>query len=110
MAEETIQSVETQPAPAEVPQFSPAEPASQDKPARQGNGLLIFLTVLLVLVGIADAILWGLVGYCALQSYLNGDGGEPVQIVSSDGGSAQSASGGAADSDDAAEQGVSLNN
>lgn len=60
---------------------APVQPA----PARKGSPLLTFLTVLLVLVGVADAILWGVVGYHALRNYLDGNGGQPAQAVSAEG-------------------------
>lgn len=80
MAEETTTPEQTVPeqtapeqdAPEQAPpvqtapvQAVPASPESTQK----GGGLLVFLTVLLVLVGIADLVLWGLAGYYALRGF-----------------------------------------
>ena len=56
-----------------------------DRAARDGSPLLVVLTVILILIGIIDVVLWGVVGYYALQGTQqsvppNGaaDGGEPA--------------------------------
>ena len=72
MAEETIQPVQEAPVPEaptpEVPTGAPETPeAPQTK--RKGSPLLVVLTVLLVLVGITDLILWGVAGYYLLRSF-----------------------------------------
>lgn len=69
MAEETIQPVleapvQETPTP-EVPMGAPEAP----KTKRKGSPLLVVLTVLLVLVGITDLILWGVAGYYLLRSF-----------------------------------------
>lgn len=70
---------------AEVPAgealAAPAAPAASDPP-RKGSSLLVFLTVLLVLVGIIDVILWGVAGYYLLRNSGNGSGGAPAQATS----------------------------
>lgn len=60
---------------------APAAPAASDPP-RKGSSLLVFLTVLLILVGIIDVILWGVAGYYLLRNAGNGSGGAPVQTTS----------------------------
>lgn len=42
---------------------------AQTAPARKGSSLMIFLTVLLILVGITDLVLWGVAGYYFLRSF-----------------------------------------
>lgn len=90
MAEETTnpaqETTETAPEPAPAPVYRPAAvpaaaPLRAETPARKGSPLLTFLIVLLILVGIADVILWGIVGYYSLQNYLNGGGGEPSGVT-----------------------------
>ena len=63
MAEETINPAETVPV-----QETPAQtaPAAADAP-QKGSPLLTVLTVLLVLVGVADLALWGLAVYYLLR-------------------------------------------
>lgn len=72
MTEETANPVQTVP-------IEPV-PASSGS-AEKGSPLLVVLTVLLVLVGIADVILWGVVGYYLLENKTDG-GGEPAQVIS----------------------------
>lgn len=82
MAEETTNPVQTAPAeeaPAETapeaaaaPAAAPAAvlnapPAKPPDTPRKGSPLLAALTALLIVVGIADAVLWGVVGYYALR-------------------------------------------
>ena len=97
MAEETTTPVQTapdsepvpEPAPAPTPDPIPApvpEASGASGASRKGSPLLVFLTVLLILVGIADVILWGVVGYYFLQNHQSG--GEPAQAVSAAGGAA----------------------
>ena len=74
MAEETTNPVQTAPA-EEAPPAAPAAreavltaaptapPARPDTAPRKGSPLLAFLTVLLILVGVADLALWGLAGF-----------------------------------------------
>lgn len=98
MAEETNQSVQTvseQEAPAEEPSVpaaarvvAAAEAATEAPPApaasstpRKGSSLLTFLTVLLILVGIIDVILWGVAGYYLLRNAGNGTGGASAQTT-----------------------------
>lgn len=57
-----------------------AEPPASGA-SREGSPLLAFLIVLLILVGIADMILWGVVGYYFLQNDRNSSGGAPVQTT-----------------------------
>lgn len=65
----------------------PAAPETADT-AKNKNPLLVVLTVLLILVGIIDLALWGVVGYYAFQSAQqsapsNGtqtDGGAPASV------------------------------
>ena len=89
MAEETpVQTVPEQAAPAEEPSVPAAKaaaaaetaPAASDTP-RKGSSLLVFLTVLLILVGIIDVILWGVAGYYLLRGAGNRNGGAPVQTT-----------------------------
>lgn len=65
MGEEATNPLQTAPEQVASVQTDPAQaiPAAAPKPARKGGGLLVFLTVLLVLVGIADVILWSVAGY-----------------------------------------------
>lgn len=65
MAEEATNPIQTVPVEAEtIPvQAAPAEP---EKP-KKGDPLLTVLTVLLVLVGVADLALWGLAVYYLLR-------------------------------------------
>ena len=93
---ETV-SVQTVPAP-EIPM---AAPAASGAP-RRGGALLVFLTVLLILVGIADVILWGVAGYYFLRNAQDGD--VSIQSVSTNTDAANSASGGPAASDGRAKQ------
>ena len=67
MAEETTNPVQTAPA-EEAPPAAPAAreavlTAALTAPPRKGSPLLAFLTVLLILVGVADLALWGLAGF-----------------------------------------------
>lgn len=97
MAEETpVQTVPEQAVPAEessVPAaakvIAAAEAATEAQAAsaasntpRKGSSLLVFLTVLLILVGIIDVILWGVAGYYFIRSSGNGTGGAPAQTTS----------------------------
>ena len=92
MAEEMTNSVETVPVEAEPAQAAPAAPpatvpeavltaALSAPPAtpetkQKSSPLLVFLTVLLILVGIIDAMLWGVAGYYLLQKNVQiGTGG-----------------------------------
>lgn len=63
-------------------------------PARKGSPLVTVLTVLLILVGIADLFLWGLAGYYLLQSTRSQPSGGDVQSVPAGGTTAQSPSAG----------------
>lgn len=91
MAEETMNPVQ------EVPAASP--PASS-APRKGNSSLLIFLTVLLIIVGIVDVILWSVVGYYFLQNRQSGNAAQSPQIVSAGGtASGGEATGGAADRD-----------
>ena len=73
MTEETTNPAQTAPAeaaePAAAEQAAAPEPAAASAPARKGSSLMIFLTVLLILVGITDLVLWGVAGYCFLRSF-----------------------------------------
>lgn len=80
MTEETTNPAQTDPAPAAAAEPAAAEPAAAEQaaapepaaasaPARKGNSLMIFLTVLLILVGITDLVLWGVAGYYLLRSF-----------------------------------------
>lgn len=106
MAEETNQPVQTVPAEdSSVPEAAKviaaagaipaaavgaaAAPASSDAP-RKGSSLLTFLTVLLILVGIIDVILWGVAGYYFLRNAGNGTGEAPVQAAAMAGAPADS--------------------
>lgn len=94
MAEETTNPVQTAPeqaapAPAAPAQYAPAD----SQPAKKGSPLLGFLTVLLILVGIIDVILWGVAGYYLIQNAQNKGGGESVQSVSAGGQSSGQAAG-----------------
>lgn len=86
MAEEATNPVQAEPAQAAAPvqtipvQTIPVQAAPAEAP-RKGSALVVFLTVLLVLVGIADVILWGIAGYYLLLNAADG-GGEPAQVVS----------------------------
>ncbi len=98
MAEETTNPVQTAPEQAAPPDQTPPVQAVPPAPAapekrRESNALLIFLTVLLILVGIADLVLWSVAGYQLLRKAQFGGVSEPVQTVSA-GTLAQSASGG----------------
>ncbi len=69
MAEEVtnpVQAVPVQEEPIQAVQAAQTEPDPPQK--KKGSPLLVFLTVLLVLVGIADLGLWGLAGYYFLRS------------------------------------------
>lgn len=57
-----------------------AAPPASNTP-RKGSSLLVFLTVLLILVGIVDVILWGVAGYYLLRDSGNGAGGAPAQTT-----------------------------
>lgn len=121
MAEEMTNSVETVPVEAEPAQAAPAAPpatvpeavltaALSAPPAtpetkQKSSPLLVFLTVLLILVGIIDAMLWGVAGYYLLQKNVQiGTGGGAAQSASSGGAPAQGGSGSDASSDDAAKR------
>lgn len=86
MAEEATNPVQAEPAQAAAPvqtipvQTIPVQAAPAEAP-RKGSALVVFLTVLLVLVGIADVILWGIAGYYLLLNAADG-GGEPARVVS----------------------------
>ncbi len=88
MAEETMQPAQEAPVPeAPIPAVpAAAASAAPDAPPRKGSPLLVFLTVLLILVGIADVVLWGVVGYYAIQNYQSGSGGDSVQVTGFAGG------------------------
>ena len=114
MAEETTNPVQAAPAaetPAAAVPATPREavltaaltaPPARPDTARKGSPPLVFLTVLLVLVGIADVILWGVAGYYFLRSAKSKDGEEPAQSVLAGGAQTQSASdAGAASGDEA---------
>lgn len=85
MAEEATNPVQAEPAQAAAPvqtipvQTIPVQAAPAEAP-RKGSALVVFLTVLLVLVGIADVILWGIAGYYLLLNAADG-GGEPARVV-----------------------------
>ena len=69
MAEETSTPVQTEPeqtAPEQTVPEQAAAPAAPG-PAKKGGGLLLFLTALLIAVGVADVILWGVAGYYFLM-------------------------------------------
>lgn len=106
MAEEATNPVQAEPAQAAAPvqtipaQTIPVQAAPAEAP-RKGSALVVFLTVLLVLVGIADVILWGIAGYYLLLNAADG-GGEPAQVVSGE--PAQSASDTGTASDDGAKR------
>ena len=68
MTEETTNPAQTAPAEA-AEQAAAPEPAAASAPARKGSSLMIFLTVLLILVGITDLVLWGVAGYYFLRSF-----------------------------------------
>lgn len=88
MAEEIKAPAEEVPVQAVPVQTVPvqAEERREDPgKSRKGSPLLVFLTVLLVLVGIADLILWSVVGYYFLLSRQSGSGGALVQVVSAAG-------------------------
>lgn len=121
MAEEMTNSVETVPVEAEPAQAAPAAPpatvpeavltaALSAPPAtpetkQKSSPLLVFLTVLLILVGIIDAMLWGVAGYYLLQKNVQiGTGGGAAQSASSGGAPAQGGSGPDASSDDEAKR------
>ena len=121
MAEEMTNSVETVPVEAEPAQAARAAPpatapeavltaALSAPPAtpetkQKSSPLLVFLTVLLILVGIIDAMLWGVAGYYLLQKNVQiGSGGGAVQSASSGGAPAQDGSGSDVSSDDAAKR------
>ena len=99
MAEEATNPVQAEPVEAVPVQAVPAPaipmavPAASGTP-RKGGALLVFLTVLLILVGIADVILWGVAGYYFLRNAQDGD--MPVQSVSTGADAADSASDGRA--------------
>ena len=106
MAEEATNPVQAEPAQAAAPvqtipvQTIPVQAAPAEAP-RKGSALVVFLTVLLVLVGIADVILWGIAGYYLLLNAADG-GGEPARVVSGE--PAQSASDTGTASDDGAKR------
>lgn len=124
MAEEMTNSVETVPVEAEPAQAAPAAPAAPPATApeavltaalsappatpetkQKSSPLLVFLTVLLILVGIIDAMLWGVAGYYLLQKNVQiGSGGGAAQSASSGGAPAQDGSGSDVASDDAAKR------
>lgn len=81
MAEEQTNPIQTAPAQAAPEQAAaiqqaPAAQTAASGNSRQGSPLLVFLTVLLVLVGIVDVILWGVVGYYFLRDHQNGNRSE----------------------------------
>ncbi len=75
MAEENKASIQVAPAEEAAVQAAPVQTVPVREaarpedagPSRKGSPLLVFLTVLLILIGIADVILWGVVGYYFLQ-------------------------------------------
>ena len=69
MAEETIQPVQEAPVQEAPTPEVPTETPEAPKTKRKGSPLLVVLTVLLVLVGITDLILWGVAGYYLLRSF-----------------------------------------
>ena len=87
MAEETTTPVQTVPAEADsapaapaaaVPAAAPAAAPASAAPRKpkKDSPLLPVLTILLILVGIADAVLWGVAGYYLLQKNVQiGTGG-----------------------------------
>lgn len=104
MAEETTTPVQTVPTEADSVPASPAAAPAAAVPAashaaRKNSPLLPILTVFLIMVGIADAILWGVAGYYFFQ---NSKSETPAaQDVSAGGAPAQgAASGGEETSDD----------
>lgn len=117
MAEEMTNPVEAVPAAAEPAQAAPASapeavltaaltaaPAAPDT-KKKGSPLLVFLTVLLILVGILDAMLWGVAGYYLLQKNARiGTGGTAAQSASTGGAPVQGGSGSDASSDDEAKR------
>ena len=73
MAEEITTPVQTVPAEADSVPASPAaapaaSPPAASHAARKSSPLLPILTVFLIMVGIADAILWGVAGYYFFQN------------------------------------------
>lgn len=100
MAEEATNPVQAEPVQTIPVQTIPVQAAPAEAP-RTGSALVVFLTVLLVLVGIADVILWGIAGYYLLLNAADG-GGEPAQVVSGE--PAQSASDTGTASDDGAKR------
>lgn len=66
MAEETSTPVQTEPEQT-APEQTVPEQAAAPEPAKKGGGLLLFLTALLIAVGVADVILWGVAGYYFLM-------------------------------------------
>ena len=117
MAEEMTNPVEAVPAAAEPAQAAPASapeavltaaltaaPAAPDT-KKKGSPLLVFLTVLLILVGIIDVMLWGVAGYYLLQKNVQiGTGGAAAQSTSIGGAPVQGGSGSDASSDDEAKR------
>lgn len=89
MARKKKKKTDSAPAVETAPAERPAPPA------RKGSPLVTVLTVLLILVGIADLFLWGLAGYYLLQGPQTPSGGGTVQSAPAGGTSAQSAPAGA---------------
>ncbi|WP_295735258.1 hypothetical protein [uncultured Oscillibacter sp.] len=115
MAEEMTTSPQTVPAEADsapaapeaaVPAAAPAAAPASAAPRKpkKDSPLLPVLTILLILVGIADAVLWGVVGYYLYQNAQRGDSSAPPQTALTDGTPAQSGSGDDASSDDDAKR------
>lgn len=71
---------------------APAAPPPAAGPAPKGGPLLAILTVLLILIGIADLFLWGLAGYYLIQSTRSQPSGGTVQSAPAGGTTAQSLS------------------
>lgn len=88
--------------PAAAPAAAPASAAPR-KP-KKDSPLLAILTVFLIMVGIADAVLWGVVGYYLYQNAQRGDSSAPPQTALTGGTPAQSGSGDDASSDDDAKR------
>lgn len=84
---------------------SEPEPVSADD-SRRNSPLVVFLTVLLILVGMIESALLGIAGYCAFQNSRGVGGGATVQSVPSGGTASNSgaASGGGQASDGAEAQ------
>lgn len=94
MAEEATNPVQAEPVQTIPVQTIPVQAAPAEAP-RTGSALVVFLTVLLVLVGIADVILWGIAGYYLLLNAADG-GGEPARVVSGEPAASDTGSGGEA--------------